>query len=298
MISLPVPTDPTITQQIPPMKRFLFLLLVLITGPLLVAGCQSTTAGGATDSSRSQLLLISSEDINQGAATAYQRTLSQARSAKALNTSSTSTKRVRNIANRLIAQVGVFRPDALKWNWEINVIDSEEVNAYCMPGGKIAVYSGIISSLNLTDDELAAVIGHEMAHALREHSREQVSQQIAADQALSLISALAGFSSTQESLAGMASQLVMTLPFSRTMETEADIMGMELMARAGYNPEAAINVWKKMEKLGGDAPPELLSTHPSDESRIARLQAELPKVMPLYQATATKGKTKSASSRK
>lgn len=280
------------------MKRILLSLLVLLTAPLLIAGCQSTTAGGATKSSRNQLLLISSEDINQGAATAYQRALSQASSEKKLNTSSASTTRVRNIANRLIAQVGVFRPDALKWNWEVNVIDSKEINAYCMPGGKIAVYSGIISSLNLTDDELAAVIGHEMAHALREHSREQISQQIATDQALSLISTLAGFSAAQESLAGMASQLVMTLPFSRTMETEADIMGMELMARAGYNPEAAINVWKKMEKLGGDAPPELLSTHPSDKSRIARLQAKLPKVMPLYQATTTKSTTKSAASRK
>lgn len=298
MVSLSVSTDQTVIPQILPMKRTILLLLVLITGPLLIAGCQSTTAGGVTNSSRSQLLLISADDINQGAATAYQRTLSKARTAKALNTSTASTKRVRDIANRLIAQVGVFRPDAINWNWEINVINSKEVNAYCMPGGKIAVYSGIISSLNLTDDELAAVIGHEMAHALREHSREQVSQQIAADQALSLISALAGFSSTQESLANMASQLVMTLPFSRTMETEADIMGMELMARAGYNPEAAVNVWKKMEKLGGDAPPELLSTHPSDESRIERLQAELPKVMPLYQATATKSKTKRVSSRK
>lgn len=279
------------------MKRLLLLLIALTTGSFLITGCQSTTAGGATDSSRSQLLLVSSEDVNQGAATAYKQELGKARSAKALNTNASYTKRVKQISKRLIAQVGIFRPDALKWNWEVNVIDSKEVNAYCMPGGKIAVYSGIISSLNLTNDELAAVIGHEIAHALREHSREQISQQVATDQALSIAGTLAGLSSTQQSLAGKASELVLTLPFSRTMESEADVMGMELMARAGYNPEAAINVWKKMEKLGGSSTPELLSTHPSDSSRIERLQAELPKVMPLYQATLKKqGKT--ASSRK
>lgn len=279
------------------MKRIFVLLAALMAGTLLLSGCQSTTAGGATNSSRSQLLLISSDEVNQGAATAYKKELGRARSAKALNTNTAYTKRVKNISNKLIAQVGVFRPDALKWKWEVNVINSKEVNAYCMPGGKIAVYSGIISSLNLTDDELAAVIGHEMAHALREHSREQISQQIATDQALSIAGALAGLSSTQQSLAGTASQLVLTLPFSRTMEAEADVMGMELMARAGYNPEAAVNVWKKMANLGGSSTPELLSTHPSDSSRIDRLHSELPKVMPLYQ-TAAKRQGKSAAKKK
>ena len=267
------------------MKHLVFLLTSLVTGVLLITGCQSTTAGGATGSSRSQFLLISSDKVNQSAATAYKQALGKARSAKVLNTNTNDTKRVQKISKRLIAQVGIFRPDALNWNWEVNVIDSKEVNAYCMPGGKIAVYSGIIRSLNLTDDELAAVIGHEMAHALREHSREQISQQVATEQALSIAGALAGFSSTQQSLAGKAGELFLTLPFSRTM-------GMELMARAGYNPEAATNVWKKMEKLGGSSTPELLSTHPSDSSRIERLQAELPKVMPLYQvALKTQGKT-------
>lgn len=273
------------------MKRLLFLLISLIAGSLLIAGCQSTTAGGATNSSRSQFLLISASDVNQGAATAYKETLDKAQSAKTLNTNASETKRVKQITNKLIAQVGVFRQDALNWNWEVNVIDSKEVNAYCMPGGKIAVYSGIIHSLDLTEDELAAIIGHEMAHALREHSREQISQQVATEQALSLASALAGLGSLQQSLANKASELILTLPFSRTMESEADVIGMELMARAGYNPEATIHVWEKMEKLGGNSTPELLSTHPSDASRIARLQAELPKVIPLYQATTT-GNTK------
>lgn len=277
------------------MKRVTLLVTALLTGTIFLSGCQSTTAGGATDSSRSQLLLISSEDVNQGASTAYKKELTKARAAKALNTNANYTKRVKNVSKRLIAQVGVFRPDALKWKWEVNVLNSNEVNAYCMPGGKIAVYTGIISKLNLTDDELAAVIGHEIAHALREHSREQISQQIATDQAISIVGSLAGLGSTTQSLAGTASQLVLTLPFSRTMESEADVMGMELMARAGYNPEAAVNVWKKMAKLGGSSTPELLSTHPSDSSRISNLEAQLPKVMPLYEASKTKGRTARAS---
>ena len=280
------------------MKRVTLLLAAILSGAFFLSGCQSTTAGGATNSSRSQLLLISSADVNEGAATAYKKELTKARASNALNTNASYTRRVNNVSKRLIAQVGVFRPDALKWNWEVNVLNSNEVNAYCMPGGKIAVYTGIISKLNLTDDELAAVIGHEIAHALREHSREQISQQIATEQTISLVGALAGFGSTSQSLAGQASQLVIGLPFSRKMETEADVMGMELMARAGYNPEAAINVWKKMAKLGSGSSPEFLSTHPSDSSRIATLQAQLPKVMPLYQATKTKGKTAAVTRKK
>lgn len=280
------------------MKRVSLLLAAILSGAIFLSGCQSTTAGGATDSSRSQLLLISSADVNEGAAVAYKKELSKARSARALNTNAAYTRRVKNISKRLIAQVGVFRPDALKWNWEVNVLNSNEVNAYCMPGGKIAVYTGIIKQLNLTDDELAAVIGHEISHALREHSREQISQQIATEQTISIASSLAGLSSSSKSMVGKASELVLTLPFSRTMESEADVMGMELMARAGYNPEAAINIWKKMAKLGGGSSPEFFSTHPSDTSRIANLESQLPKVMPLYEASKTKGKTAKANRRK
>ncbi|MDR0933720.1 MAG: M48 family metallopeptidase [Burkholderiaceae bacterium] len=265
------------------MKRMMCILAVLVSGALLLSGCESTTAGGATGATRSQLLLVSSKDVNDGSAKAYRQQMDKARSANALNANQADVKRVNAIAKRLIAQVGVFRTDALKWKWEVNVINSDTINAYCMPGGKIAVYTGIISKLNLTDDELAAVIGHEMSHALREHSREQISQQIAQEQAISLGGSLLGLGSISQSAASMIGQYALTLPFSRTMEAEADVMGMELMARAGYNPESAVNVWRKMSAAGGDAPPEILSTHPSDESRIANLERELPKVMPLYQ---------------
>ncbi len=265
------------------MKRVMSVFAIIILGILTLSGCVSTTAGGATNSSRSQFLLISSEDVNEGSAKAYQQEMNKARTANTLNTNKNYTKRVNTIAKRLIAQVDVFRSDAKNWKWEINVISSDTVNAYCMPGGKIAVYTGIISKLNLSDDELAAVIGHEMAHALREHSREQISQQFATDQLISIGSSLLGLGTIGQNLAGVASEYVLTLPFSRTMETESDVIGMELMARAGYNPAAAVNVWKKMSALNQDNPPEFTSTHPSDKTRIANLEAELPKVLPLYE---------------
>ncbi|MCL1886470.1 MAG: M48 family metallopeptidase [Betaproteobacteria bacterium] len=271
------------------MKRIMYLFAVIVSGALVLSGCQSTTASGITGSSRSQFLLISSEDVNTGAALAYKQEINKARSAKALDTNASYTKRVNAISKRLIEQVGVFRPDAKNWNWEMHVITSKSINAYCMPGGKIAVYTGIISTLNLTDDELAAVIGHEIAHALREHSREQISQQIAKDQVLLIGGSLLGMGSTTQNLANIASKYAFSLPFSRTMETESDIIGMELMARAGFNPEAAINVWRKMNALGNEAPPEFISTHPSDKTRIANLEKELPKVMPLYEEAKAKG---------
>lgn len=275
------------------MKKMLYLSAAVLSGALLLSGCESTTSGGATDSSRSQLLLISSEEVNAGSAKAYQQEMGKARAANALNTNAAYTRRVNTVAKRLIAQVGVFRPEAKNWKWEVNVVNSDTVNAYCMPGGKIAVYTGIISQLNLTDDELAAVIGHEMAHALREHSREQISQKIAKQQAIAIGGSLLGLGSTTQGLVDMASEYVLTLPFSRTMEAESDIIGMELMARAGYNPEGAISIWRKMSALNkGEGPMEFTSTHPSDATRIANLEKELPKVTPLYEAAKTnKGKS-------
>jgi len=263
------------------------LSLAALLGAGLLSGCQSTTLGGATNSTRSQFLLVSSDEVNQGSALAYNQELAKARQSGTLNTSKAYVNRVNAISRRLIAQVGVFRPDALNWPWQVNVFKSDEVNAFCMPGGKIGVYSGLIDKLKLSDDELAAVLGHEISHALREHSREQLSQEVAKQQGLSIVGALAGLPGGTIDLVNMASQYAFTLPFSRTMESEADIMGLELMARAGYNPEAAVNVWRKMAELGNGGA-ELLSTHPSSATRIQNLQAHLPQVMPLYQAARNK----------
>ena len=257
-----------------------------------LCGCQTTTMGGATGSDRSQLMIVSSEEMNQASQQAYSQLLTKAKKANALNTNRSYTNRVVNISKRLINQVGVFRKDALRWKWEVNVLTSKTVNAFCMPGGKIAVYTGIIDSLKLTDGELAAVIGHEIAHALREHSREQASQQVATSIPTALLGSFIGSSE----LASGMNKVLFSLPFSRSMETEADTMGMELMARAGYNPEEAVNVWRKMSALnGGGNSVAILSTHPSNASRIDDLQSHLPEVMPLYEATKHK---KPATSRK
>ena len=271
------------------------LLCTLATASLLqLSGCAttSTTQAGAVGVERKQYVgLVSEQEAEEQSALAYQQTVKEAQGKKILNTDSQETQRVRNIANRLIAQVGVFRPDALKWKWEVNVMESEEVNAYCMAGGKIMVYTGLLEQIKPSDDELAAVMGHEISHALREHVREQMSRAKAQQYGLLGLAAAVGVAtknadnaSTALALGGTVASVALTLPNSRTAEHEADEIGLELAARAAYNPQAAISLWNKMNALGGSKPPEFLSTHPSGESRIADLQAMMPKVMPLDQA--------------
>lgn len=264
------------------MKKF---LLPIFAAVLLFTGCfTSSTKGGVVGADRSQMFLISEEEMNQSAAAAYAKALQSARQEKALNIDPVLTKKVQNIAKRLIAQTGTFREDALKWNWQVNVINSNTVNAWCMPGGKIVVYSGIIKKLSLSDSELAAVMGHEIAHALREHSREQASQDQIKNVGIFAIATATGIGDTAAGLINLATQYTISLPFSRSHETEADHIGTELMARAGYDPYDAVNVWKKMSKAGGGSIPEILSTHPSNESRIKDLQVIAKKVEPLYLA--------------
>lgn len=271
------------------------ILFTLVTASLLqLSGCAttSTTQAGAVGVERKQYVgLVSEKEAEEQSALAYQQTIQEAQGKKTLNTDSKETQRVRNIANRLIAQVGSFRPDALKWKWEINVMESEEVNAYCMAGGKIMVYTGLLEKIKPTDDELAAVMGHEISHALREHVREQMSRAKVQQYGLLGLAAVVGVATnnadnanTALALGGTVASVALTLPNSRTAEHEADEIGLELAARAAYNPQAAISLWNKMGALGGSKPPEILSTHPSDQSRIADLQAMMPKVMPLYQA--------------
>lgn len=258
-------------------------------GALLAAGLAScaqvaTTSGGAVGVNRSQSMLLSSRDVEQMSAQAYAQQLEQARAAGRLNTDAALTKRVRLISQRLIAQTPAFRPDARNWRWEVNVLTTDDMNAYAMAGGKIMVYTGIVKQLKLTDAELAAVLGHEISHALREHTRENMSQAYMQQVGLSLVGVLAGFSADQLKLASMVTDVTLNKPHSRTMESEADVMGLELMARAGYDPNAAVNVWQKMQAAGNGSGPEFLSTHPSGPSRIRDLQAHIPQVWPLYQA--------------
>lgn len=262
----------------------------LLSAGILLAGCQAvnTTSGGAVGVQRQQYMfsMLSTDEVNQMYAQSYQQTLGEASSKGVLDKSSADAKRVQVIANRLIAQAPKFRPDAAQWNWEVNVIKSDELNANCGPGGKIIVYTGLIDQLKLTDAEIAAVVGHEIAHALREHSREAMSKAYGVQMARQGAGALLGLGEGTMAMADAVVNYSMTLPNSRANENEADLIGLELSARAGYDPNAAITLWNKMSKASEGEPPEFMSTHPASESRIASLQAAIPKVMPLYQAAA------------
>jgi predicted Zn-dependent protease len=193
--------------------------------------------------------------------------------------------RVQGISHKLIAQTPVFRADASRWNWEVNVFQSEQVNAFCMAGGKIGVYAGLINKLQLSDAEIAAVVGHEIAHALREHVREQVSLQYAAKLPGLLLAIFTG-SQALADLGDMVSDVTLGLPRSREAEREADDMGVELAARAGYDPRAAVSLWHKMNQMGNGNPPEFLSTHPSPATREEDLARTSERVMPLFRREA------------
>jgi predicted Zn-dependent protease len=267
-----------------------FFAILLASTVIVLSGCASTTKDSVSGVSRSQFLLLPSSTVDEMSAQAYTETITEAKKKNTLNADKAMLNRVTTISKRLIAQVGVFRPDATKWDWEVNVEKNDQLNAYCMPGGKIMVFSGLIEKLNATDDELAAVIGHEISHALREHGRERMSQayvqQFGLQALASMIGGTAGSMAAQG--AGMGSQLFFSLPNGREQEREADRMGLELAARAGYNPDAAVTLWQKMTAANTGAPPEFLSTHPASENRIKDLQALAPKVRPLYEAAKSK----------
>lgn len=266
------------------MKHWLILITGMLALSLSACTTVQTTSGGAIGVDRKQFMLVSEQEVEQGAVESYQQELTGAEKKSALNVDSQQVTRVRAIANRLIPQTTAFRADAKDWKWEINVQKTDELNAYCMPGGKIMVYSGIIEKLKLSDAELAAIIGHEIAHALREHTRERVSRAYAEQLGLGVLAAVTGAGADAMQVASTITQVTFGLPHSREQETEADRIGLELMARAGYNPNAAITLWQKMNQVTGNNGSDFLSTHPSSSNRISDLQANLPKVMPLYES--------------
>lgn len=268
--------------------RILALSTLAVT--LLLNSCATTTQSGAVGVERRQFLLVSQQEAERGAAQFYAQEKQKYAAKGALNSDPAQTARVRDIARDLIAQVGVFRPDARNWQWEVNVLESKELNAYCAAGGKIAVYSGLIEKLKLTDDELASVMGHEIAHALREHSREAMSQVVAQQMGIAVLGAALNMGSLTQDLLDKAATVAIQLPNSREKETEADRIGLELTARAGYDPRGAISVWKKMMANGNGHPPEFLSTHPNPQSRMQDIEAHLPRVVPLYEQARAKRK--------
>lgn len=249
------------------------MLYALLTVSLL-AGCQQNPVTG-----RTQFLIVSEQQAQAASAQAYVKTVTDARSKGQLNPNSRLTARVRGITNRLVAQAKVLLPASAGWAWQVNVIDDSNVNAWCMPGGKMAVYTGLIDRLAPSDDELAQVMGHEISHALLQHGRERMSRAVATNVALQVGSIASGVNLTGlESIAMIA----LELPNSRGAELEADRLGIELAAKAGFNPNAAVSLWQKMSRLGGSKPPQFLSTHPSDEARIANLRSLVPAMMPYY----------------
>ena len=266
-------------------KHFFLSILILV----IFIGCTSTTKKSDSDVDRIQLMILPKYMAMDMSQSGYTEILDNAKKDGILNTNSLEVERVRNISYNLISQTYIFRDDAQEWNWEINVIDSELINAFCMPGGKIVVYSGLINKLDATDDELAAVIGHEIAHALREHGRERMSSALVQQVgilgfAIFLSNQDGSFLSKQAILQGVAlgTTLFFALPNSREQEREADDMGLELTALAGYNPMAAVSLWRKMDAQSDSQPPEFLSTHPSNENRIEDLQIEAKKYEKLY----------------
>ena len=270
------------------MYSAILIALSLIT----FGGCQTTTSGGAVGVDKPQLLLVSSQELEQVADKSYSKLKEEAITKGTLNEDHAMQERLLKITDRMKPHTAVFRPDAPNWKWEVNVITDKQYNAFCMPGGKIVFYSGLIDGLKLSDDEISIVLGHEIAHALREHSREQVSQAIAASTAINLGAALLGLGGGTADLANIGYEALVATKFSRSDETEADSIGLELSARSGYDPRAGITLWRKMAKGGeggGQSFTQFFSSHPDDKTRIEKLEKLLPTVMPLYEAARKQG---------
>lgn len=250
-------------------------LVVTALLALILAGCQTNPVSG-----RTQLVLVSEEQAQSSSAKAYAQTLNEARQKGKLSSNAALNNRVKHITDRLIVQAGNMYPPSRDWKWSVAVIDEPTLNAWCMPGGKMAIYTGIIEKLKLSDDEIAQVMGHEISHAILGHGRERMSRAMATQGGLQIGSILAGHDLTV--LAPVA-DIALTLPNSRENESEADRYGIELAARAGYDPHAAISLWEKMSQASGNGPPQFLSTHPAPANRIQALSALVPKMMPIYE---------------
>ena len=254
------------------MKSTLVVTVLLAT---TLAGCQQNPVSG-----RKQLVLVSEEQAQASSATAYAQTLSEAQKKGKLSTDAALNARVKRITDKLVVQAGGMYAPSRDWKWSVAVIDEPTLNAWCMPGGKMAIYTGIIEKLKLSDDEIAQIMGHEIAHALLGHGRERMSRALAMQGSMVLGSIVAG---QDLSALGPVADIALALPNSRTGESEADRYGIELAARAGYDPRAAVRLWEKMSAASGNGPPQFLSTHPSPDNRIQALNALVPQMMPIYE---------------
>jgi predicted Zn-dependent protease len=229
--------------------------------------------------------LVSAEEVERAAAQQYRDMMRKARQQGALAADDhPQLQRLRAIAARIEPHAARWNPRAAQWRWEVNLLGGAELNAFCMPGGKIAFYQGLLERLNLNDDEVAVIMAHEMAHALREHGRERLAKSAATELGVGLVAGLLGLGDLGRTGVSLGAQLV-SLKFSRDDEVEADVVGLDLAARAGYDPRAGISLWRKMQQAGGSAPPQWLSTHPDGQFRINEIERRLPEVLPLYART-------------
>jgi predicted Zn-dependent protease len=258
-----------------PRRRF-----VAAAGAVLVAPAMAQVQVGPASRMRN---LVPADELEAAATQEYTKLLAQARQQGALAPeSSPQLQSLRAIAARLIGQAPRWNDRARTWHWEVNLIGSKQINAFCMPGGKIAVFTALLDQLHLTPDETAMVLGHEMAHALREHARARIAKTQETGTLLSLGAQILGLGQLGNVAANIGTQLL-TLRFSREDETEADLVGLETAARAGFNPDAAITLWQKMDRAaGGNGGPAFLSTHPSGPERMRRLEQNVPRVRGLY----------------
>lgn len=228
--------------------------------------------------------LVPAEMLENAASQQYLQMMQQAQSQGALLPEShPQVRRLHTIARRLIPHASPWNPRARDWKWQVQLIRSDQINAFCMPGGKIGFFTGILDQLKLDDDETAMIMGHEMAHALREHARERLAKSSATDIGLRLGASLLGLGDLGNMAAGLGSQLL-TLKYSRDDETDADLVGLELAARGAYRPQASVSLWQKMARAGSGGGPAFLSTHPSGPNRIRELEANVPKVQGLFEA--------------
>jgi predicted Zn-dependent protease len=255
----------------------------LCAAALVVAALAACTV---SPTGRRTLSLVSENDAIAASAEAYSTAMTDFRKEGKLVTDARVTRRIDAITERLVAQAIKFRPDTASWQWSVQVIDEPEtVNAWCMAGGRMAVYTGLLNKLDPTDDELAQVLGHEISHALANHTAERMSVALATSAGLAVAGAL---SKDEDGAAlgavALAAQVAIQLPNSRAAESEADRIGIELAAKAGYNPNAAVTLWQKMSKAEGGGPPQFMSTHPSPGNREQALAALAPQMMPYYQA--------------
>lgn len=256
-------------------KRLAVLLLIAT----LLAACATSPTG------RRQLMLVSEQSAIASSAQAYVQEVGELRKEGKLSNDPALIRRVNGITEKLVAQAIAMRPDSADWKWSVAVIDDPDtVNAWCMAGGRMAIYSGLIQQIDPTDDELAQVMGHEIGHALANHSAEKMSVVLATSVGVAAVGVAADNKGAAMAGASAAAALAVTLPNSRTAETEADRIGIELAARAGFDPNAAVTLWQKMGRVGGKSPPQFLSTHPAPQTREQTLRELAPKLTPVYRS--------------